>query len=87
MKTEPNDAAHPFATEQTLKGFPGTQCGQQGLTKRELFAAMAMQGLLANAAPLADKSGNLKPSSIGDKLNLAVASADALIAALNAESK
>jgi hypothetical protein len=68
--------------------FPlGNGSSNIGLTKREMFAAMAMQGLLANDAPLADKSGNIKPSSIGDKLNLAVASADALIAALNAESK
>lgn len=48
---------------------------QQGLTKRELFAAMAMQGICTLDATLS-----------GNKIaEWAVDAADALIAALNAE--
>jgi hypothetical protein len=39
--TNPNDSATGFAWSQE-------QQGTSGLTKREYFAAMAMQGLLAN---------------------------------------
>jgi hypothetical protein len=39
--TNPNDSATGFAWSQE-------QSGTSGLTKREYFAAMAMQGLLAN---------------------------------------
>lgn len=40
MKTEPSDSMHPV-TDSVL-------IGHEGLTKREYFAAMAMQGILAN---------------------------------------
>ena len=40
MSTEANQAANPI-TENTLRGH-------MGLTKREYFAAMAMQGILAD---------------------------------------
>jgi len=40
MKTEPNDNAYPIVETK------GTESLELGLTKRELFAAMAMQGLL-----------------------------------------
>lgn len=45
-----------------------------GLTKREYFAAMALQGLLANSA-LTD--------TIADNATIAIQAADALIAKLN----
>lgn len=61
MSTHPNQSAFPIG-ETT-----------HGLTKRELFAAMAMQGILAS------------PFDCGfDKVNeIAVVQADGLIAALN----
>lgn len=40
MSTEPNDSMHPIA-DNVLKW-------DKGLTKREYFAAMAMQGICAN---------------------------------------
>ena len=59
MKTLPNDVA--FA--------------QPGLTKREYFAAMAMQGFMANTTAL----------DAITRANKSVESADALIEALNKE--
>lgn len=38
--------------EAELPAFPWGQYVQGGLTKRELFAAMAMQGLLSNLAEI-----------------------------------
>ena len=40
MSTQPNDAAHPIADNVLT--------WDKGLTKREYFAAMALQGILAN---------------------------------------
>ena len=40
MSTQPNDAAHPIADNVLT--------WDKGITKREYFAAMAMQGILAN---------------------------------------
>lgn len=58
-----------------------------GLTKRELFAAMAMQGLLANSGGPIQANGmcgwslvNCEPINVGQT---AIGMADALIAALN----
>ncbi len=51
-----------------------------GLTKREYFAALAMQGLLATES----EPGNAYPRDIAD---MAVRRADALIAALNGEGQ
>ena len=61
-----------------------------GLTKRELFAAMAMQGLLAGSGEQPFHSEDGKPATtMADNYrygaHLAVSYADALIAALNAE--
>lgn len=39
--TNPNDTAYPYTSNNL----------EEGLTKRELFAAMAMQGILANPDP------------------------------------
>lgn len=50
-----------------------------GLTKRELFAAMAMQGLSANPDPQVSSWGGQQTAQC------AVAFADALLAALDTE--
>lgn len=50
--------------------------GEQGLTKRELFAAMAMQGMFTNEL----LSGSEENANIAKD---AVSAADALIEALN----
>lgn len=71
MITRPESAAFPY-----LDGEGGQlEIAEVGLTKRELFAAMALQGMLAN--PATDGSFN---SSVADD---AVAFADHLIKELN----
>jgi hypothetical protein len=59
-------------TDGNHDAFP---CVQQGLTKRELFAAMAMQGMLAN--PELDRINNKEISKAS--INIA----NALIEELN----
>lgn len=79
---EQTDATHPV--------YPQLDWGNQGakmdgLTKRELFAAMAMQGMMSNSI---DKQQGQKPwwSMNGDELATeAVHQADCLIEALNKE--
>jgi acetolactate synthase regulatory subunit len=58
-------------TDGNHDAFP---CVQQGLTKRELFAAMAMQGLLGNP-----NVHNVNIDMIVDSVKIA----DSLIKALN----
>ncbi len=65
--THDDDAAYPIKIPQ------GEEC--DGLTKRELFAAMAMQGILAGDT---DNSFTYPIVALG-----AVHAADALIIALN----
>jgi len=49
MKTNGNDPANPtIGWELTVHGDPVVITDQYGLTKREYFAAMAMQGLLTS---------------------------------------
>ncbi len=68
MKTKPNDSIAPTkGTHGPAGSFPSTY----GLTKREYFAAMAMQGLASRQLGYEDASED------------AVEFADALIAALN----
>ena len=64
MNTKPNDCAYP--------GDYKTQT-DSGLTKREYFAAMAMQGILASGSK----------QSVEQDAELALESADALINQLN----
>jgi hypothetical protein len=64
MNTKPNDCAYPGDYKTQTDG---------GLTKRECFAAMALQGILASASK----------QSIEQDAELALESADALINALN----
>jgi hypothetical protein len=63
-----NDKAYPIGTDRFV-------C-EWGLTKRELIAAMAMQGMLSNP------NVRLKPNTIS---KWAVNHADALIERLNAD--
>lgn len=73
MKIDPNDSAFAFEGETRM---------QMGLTKREYFAAMAMQGLLAhNCAHFKDEDLH-EPGVAKRSLKLA----DALIAELNKET-
>lgn len=66
--SKPDSAAFPYLDSQGYLLEPG-------LTKRELFAAIALQGLLANGAD----------GAIGDYATDAVKYADALIQELNEE--
>jgi hypothetical protein len=70
LETCPNDGAYPLAADHGL---------QEGLTKRELFAAMAMQGLIGTFDARQDTDRSLA--------NASVIIADALIAALSKEPK
>lgn len=67
MKTDPNEGAYPL--------FIRSDCIQCGLTKRELLAGLAMEGLLAAQG----YSRELVSAE-------AVRQTDALIAALNEEA-
>lgn len=75
MKTNPNDSA--FATQSVYDEMGQNQeQGSYGLTKREYFAAMAMQGICANPTT------EIKP--YGKEIAVeAVLIADALIEQLN----
>ena len=68
--TTGNLPAYPIEAEKTY---------YLGLTKRELFAAMAMQGLLSDMEFIKKNSTGLTA------VELAVCTADALIAELNKE--
>lgn len=73
MKTNPNDPAHP--TPYTNQDGTIQYDVYLGLTKREYFTALAIQGLCAN----------VESASIADIALSAVKIADALIEALNKE--
>jgi len=72
MKTNGNDPANPtIGWELTAHGDLVVITDQYGLTKREYFAAMAMQGMLSD------------PERYGAIAKWAVKFADALIEELN----
>lgn len=74
--TRPTDPA--FARPKTTAGeYEGGSEAQEGMTKREYFAACALPGVLA-----ADPAGDLTPEHAA---RIAVRHADALIHALNGE--
>lgn len=68
MDTKPTDSAFPFSYHPDGDSFAA------GMTKREYFALMLMQGLNAS---------NVEFEDIYQKARLAVAEADALIEVLN----
>lgn len=76
MKTRPNDQAFPL--EHDVEAATNLrQVVAYGLTKRELFAAMAMQGMHAST-----------PGCISEDVSFfAVRAADALIAELNKKER
>jgi hypothetical protein len=83
--TEPNDSAHPvIETEHSVnwdgggEGFSNT-FSTGGLTKREYFAAMVLQGLLTHNDPKHERAVELLTVN-------AVSIADGLIHALNQEA-
>ena len=76
MKTNPNDSAFNSNAKVEYNDYTKTQYRENtGLTKREYFAGLAMQGILSNFA-----AKNLKASSVSKE---ALFHADALIEALN----
>ena len=82
--TNPNDPA--VGSEHCISsGMGGTispEWKHKGLTKRDYFAAMAMQGLLASGKRLSD--GGIEVNDIpGHVSSWSVVFADALIEALN----
>lgn len=72
--THPNESISAIVEDQRELGTMKMQCTELGLTKREYFAAMAMQGLLSNSSEFYDSI------FIADK---AVVCADKLIKELN----
>lgn len=80
MNTQPNAPINP---SRHLNDNGQIDAQYKGLTKREYFAAMAMQGILAgNYKELAS---NIGIPAIPDVLTFAVKYADALINELNKE--
>jgi hypothetical protein len=79
MSTIHDDPAFPMPG---LSGLPNDKFvyGQHGMSKRELFAAMAMQGLLSNLAAI--RREGFRDRNITE---FAVMNADALIAELAKE--
>lgn len=74
------------AEDQQMYNYPIEYPENNGLTKREYFAAMAMQGMLANSY----SDGVTQPLSSANNIQIAemaVSQADALIAELNKEPK
>lgn len=69
MKTEPNQLAHSFNHTANTEG------NFNGLTKREYFAAMAMQGFIANHLTVGNSAVEIS--------EMAVLHADCLITQLN----
>lgn len=75
MSTKPNEAIHPSI--ERVGGWAVSGC-KDGLTKRELFAAMAMQGLISNEA-----YNELSEDQYTEVSGRATTHADALIEELN----
>ncbi len=93
MKTIGNDSAHPEIFTSFDGGDRPDTYSAGGLTKREYFAAMAMQGLLANSKALMDIDAGVKERK-GDMKDvcaitaiLALNHSDALIAELNKQKE
>lgn len=82
MATHPDQQAFGFAaTKYDDDGTPIGDLSRPGLTKREYFAAIAMQGLLSS--DIRSESRPLWEAS--DIAEMAVDQADALITALNGD--
>lgn len=84
MKTNPDDSINAFHgdTYQSADGYITSNYFNAGLSKREYFAAMAMQGYLANSF----NHEMIQPVSTATHAQIAelsVGAADALIEELN----
>ncbi len=73
----------PKTTFPDDSAYPSWEFTQRGLTKREYFASMAMQGMLAHPGTIADMPQK-HPDTVA---KAAVIYADALIEELNKEEK
>lgn len=85
MKTNGNDWANPVSSDLLEKESQGhfRNAGDTnpfGLTKREYFASLAMQGLISQTTPLPTTSLLEAPKNVA---NWAVIFADELIKSLN----
>ena len=77
--SNPNDNDPAFPIPHFARPDGHVDYGFSGLTKRELFAAMAMQGLLSNYAACCEAAFQ---DQRGDFESFAIARADALLAEL-----
>lgn len=78
MKTNPDHLVHSFNHTEHSEG------NRNGLTKREYFAAMAMQGYIAGYSDVSKAHSTYIPSSDYECISAySVELADALINALN----
>lgn len=95
MKSNPNDNVYPANFDSMIHAKNGIKQDEilklaNGITKRELFAAMAMQGLLANStwAESSNISGPIEYNQFNSGMaEHAVEMADALIKQLNSTEK
>ena len=85
MTTSPNNPVFPeqWLTKPQFNDVIPTLCSKGGLTKRELFAALAMQAIIAGTLAF---DAETDCNSI-DTAYEAVSYADALIEALNEEGE
>jgi hypothetical protein len=84
MKTNPNDPASPVEVSNVDGNIIGNQTSQfsyfaTGLTKREYFAGLAMQGIIGNSKVIYAMTSAAKTETA----RFAVELADALIEELN----
>lgn len=75
-----SDNVYPILDNERSSFGPGTITTDKGITKRELFAAMAMQGLLSNPNKLTD---HWKTWNADNYAEDAVLLADVLLEALS----
>lgn len=66
-----------------VTGNPNNPYLQEGLTKREYFAAMAMQGLLTNLFPTSDNQLCPNEENVKYMATLSVKASDELLTQLN----
>ena len=87
MKTNPNDLVQPVKSDKIRVG--GGDVYDGGLTKREYFAAMALQGALSNPhfSKGSAEDGETFQQFKDDLVRNSVQFADALIVELNKEVK
>lgn len=80
MKTQGNDTIYPTVESGSVQGNHVMECTREGLTKREYFAALAMQGMLSAG------DGDFSYDHHIRIAKLSVAHAGTLIEALNKEA-